>query len=134
MHLHSWSQISRCRLYFQASKPYTCRAPLSPRPAFCYLEATLYDTFRSPIVTTGSGKRRPDVEGIQGFPLGIVVRGGESERGRWGTSLEEGPENVAFHFAPFSLPFRRSKIVLKKQCQKESPWVPKWMPRGAQNR
>ena len=53
-----------------------------------------------------------------GSPLGEVVRGGESERGRGGTSLEEGPQIVAFHFAPFWLPFRRSKIVLKKQYQK----------------
>ena len=74
--------------------------------------------FPVPLVTTGSGKRRPDAEGIQGFPLGIVVRGGESERGRGGTSLEEGPPKGPTHLAPFWSPFRRSKIVLKKQCQK----------------
>ena len=61
--------------------------------------------FPVPLVTTGSGKRRPDAEGIQGFPLGIVVRGGESERGRGGTSLVGGPQITGPQLAPFSLPF-----------------------------
>ena len=36
-----------------------------------------------------------------GFPLGKVVRGGESERGSNGTILEEGPRNIGPILAPF---------------------------------
>jgi hypothetical protein len=90
----------------------------------------LCGAFRSPLSLQVPESVDQTLKGIQGFPLGIVVRGGESERGRLGTSLEEGPEKVAFHFAPFWLPFRRSKIVLKKQCPKYGSRAPQRRPKG----
>ena len=59
-----------------------------------------------------------------GYPLGEVVRGGESERGRGGRDLVAGPEIVAIHLAPFWLPFRRSKKVLENSAKKRAPGYP----------
>ena len=46
-----------------------------------------------PFATTGSGKRLlvRQLEVCNGVPFRGRTRGGESERGRKGTSLEEGP-------------------------------------------
>ena len=83
--------------------------------------------FPVPLVTTGIYIYIYIPESVRrtlkvfGSPLGVVVRGGESERGRGGGHLVEGPRLDPTTFAPFWLPFLfGSPWPLKKQLKVSS--------------